>query len=558
MRKVAALIIILGLFFSVAVSAEEIPQEVHIQGYDTIIVGIFEIWKHSDGAWQDTDLDGRRDKPYDIDPRIVTAQLQASIPAAVLNQYDNVRAEIIPMDWEKDDTGENQALFEKDKDGYSATIKEDMGLSVDAKAYLDFYMQVLGMRPLDYKGTGNKDGRVEFTLRSDPTLELKRTWQGQQVEGYGFYLPALVQYYGVPKAIDIEAVEIKRTCPTLVDTNQVSTAVFRNNGGSKTAFTAQYYACGTLVKEETLELAPGQYIHKNFSWKSPKAAGTYNLKIHAVPLLGENNTGNNTKEISVVVRNYNYTKPDCEFCSKLTSNWDEMYSWEVEHESCSTWTDPVTGESGEDCYTWIEIVSQTVPYSENLSAVVTVNTKQGIPTDRDNPKESDREGRGSWEIIPWAQSNGLDPNEVTRAGYGFEVQVKTTYWTNWETKVPGLASPHGGEYEGPTKVVAQFYDTSGYFVEQLEMVPTKGKAGDRSITWELPLKRYDFTDGTCAWVRKHYTDVRNKDGSYGVRIVIFDCGREPLSICQDKYVTIYGDMYDDIYTRSATSDEWYN
>lgn len=552
MRKIAALILILGLLFSAAVSAENTPQEVHIDGYDTVIVGMFEIWKHSDGTWQDTDYDGKRDKPYDLDPRTVSAQLQASIPEAISSQYDNVRAEIIPMGWEGDVTGENEVLFNKDVDGYSAVIEEEIGLIITDKTFSDFWYDIARKRPEEYKAkdANIKDGKVEFILKSDPELPLKRTWQGRQVEGYGFYLPALVQYYGVPKAIDIEAVEIKRQSPILVNTFQVATAVFKNHGGSKATFTAQYYACGSKVKEEILEIEAGQTLERNFSWRSPSTAGKYSLKIYAVPLPHEKDITNNTKETSVTVEGYNYAKPDCEFTSKQTSIWNETYGWTIYH------SDTCTDRDGNevDC-SWTEYVSETVLYNESLSAAVTINTKQGIPTDRNNPKESDRDSRGSWEIITWAAKNGLNPNEVTRAGYGFEVKVQTTYWTDWETKVPGPASPRGGEYKGPTKVVVQFYNTFGKFVEQFEMEPTKGQTGNKSVTWELPLKKHTYPDGQVVYERKHYTDVKNKNGKYSVRIVIFDCGRKPLSICQDEYVTIYGDMFDDIYTRAATSDE---
>jgi hypothetical protein len=103
--------------------------------------------------------------------------------------------------------------------------------------------------------------------------------------------------------------------------------------------------------------------------------------------------------------------------------------------------------------------------------------------------------------------------------------------------------------------VAQFYNTLGCFVEQRDLEPTKGNAGDKNIIWELPIINHTYSDGQTIFERKYYTDIRNKDGKYGVRIIIFDCGRKSLSICVDRYVTIYGDMYDDIYTRSATSAE---
>ncbi len=252
----------------------------------------------------------------------------------------------------------------------------------------------------------------------------------------------------------------------------------------------------------------------------------------------------------------------------ITQTWEELYTWEVYH--------PATcyDEEGEeyDC-SWIENKWAIPTYSETLSASISVNTKQGIPTDPDNPKESDRESRGSWEIIPDTQKRtpkysgrqgtpykdiniyGWDPNEVTRAGYGFEVTVKTQYTNDWETQVPDGASAHGGTYKGPTKVTAYFYNTAGRFVESVPMEATKGKPGDKNITWELPEKRLDFHDGTRVWERKHYTDINNKDGYYEVVVYIEEVGKHDLCLIRAKEVAIYGDMYDDSYTRIATKDE---
>ena len=76
-------------------------------------------------------------------------------------------------------------------------------------------------------------------------------------------------------------------------------------------------------------------------------------------------------------------------------------------------------------YYWVTDYSRpkwedvTVTYQESLSANVSVNTKQGILTDPKNPKESDRESRGSWSIIPYAQEHGLNPNEITKSRLWF-------------------------------------------------------------------------------------------------------------------------------------------
>lgn len=253
MRKIAALLLILGLLFSVVVTAEDIPQEIHIEGYDTVIVGLFEIWKHSDGTWQDTDYDGICDKPYMLDKRKISAQLQAPITEAITKQYDNIRYEIIPMTWEMDINGENEALFKLDLDGYSALIKEDMGLEVNADTYSRFHLQVLNMRPKNYTATDEKakDGEVDFTLQSDPTRELKRNWQGKQVEGYGFYLPALVKYYGTPKNISSKDNTSNIDLSAQI-TSWPQCAVARNP---------------VTVKAEINHNAPGKHIITRVLWK---------------------------------------------------------------------------------------------------------------------------------------------------------------------------------------------------------------------------------------------------------------------------------------------------
>ena len=145
-----------------------------------------------------------------------------------------------------------------------------------------------------------------------------------------------------------------------------------------------------------------------------------------------------------------------------------------------------------------------------------LDTKQGIPTDKKNAKESDCESRGSWSIIPWAAENGLNPNEVTKAGYGVQIKVTTNYTTDWEKKVPkgleGTAKPIGGSTpKGSEEVRVYIYDTKGKYVKSIGLVKTIGN--DKSATWELPQERFksQFMD---FYERKFYTDVKAPDGQY--------------------------------------------
>lgn len=188
-----------------------------------------------------------------------------------------------------------------------------------------------------------------------------------------------------------------------------------------------------------------------------------------------------------------------------------------------------------------------VNYSESLKMSATVNTKQGIPTDLDHPKESDRESRGSWEIIPWSKKNGKNPNEVTRAGYGFELNVDINYTTDWETKVPkGLsntAKKIGGTYTGPDKVTAYIRNVQGALVgtKNLQLISgTKNKG-----KWVFPEHTVVSSSGNSYTDRKFYTDVWSKDGYYKITIISSKSGKSGFSVCTTKTVEVYGSMYDD-------------
>ncbi|WP_411342593.1 CARDB domain-containing protein [Paenibacillus sp. WLX1005] len=191
---------------------------------------------------------------------------------------------------------------------------------------------------------------------------------------------------------------------------------------------------------------------------------------------------------------------------------------------------------------------KTVTYRESLALSATVNTKQGILTDPDHPKDSDRESRGSWEIIPWSRDHGKDPNSVTRAGYGFELTVKTNYDTDWESKVPkgyeGTARRMGGSYHGPSKVTAYIYNTYGEKIDTVQMERIAGNADE--ATWVLPKHTaVSPVTGEKYVDRKWYINENTRDGEYTIKITTDVSGKNGLIACTGKVVTIYGSMYDD-------------
>jgi hypothetical protein len=272
-------------------------------------------------------------------------------------------------------------------------------------------------------------------------------------------------------------------------------------------------------------------VERDFLFETP-SAGRIELKASVTPLPREEVLEDNIKTLWVDVAEEKSKISDCPFGhSDISDSWNVKYVWK------------------EKVGKIMRVRSATVSYSEKLEMDVQINTYQNISTNPEEVKDSDWQSRGSWEIIPYAARNGLKAEEVTRAGYGFEVKVKTHYQTDWETKVPPKARPFGGVYKGPASVRAVFYDTRGKKVEEVWLVPTLGSAGDKEITWELPEKTHVFLDGTSVKERKHFISLDLTDGKYRVQVLSEPCGRNRLSLCGQRDVTVYGDLYDDLYTR---------
>jgi outer membrane protein assembly factor BamB len=329
----------------------------------------------------------------------------------------------------------------------------------------------------------------------------------------------------------------------------------------------QWKADTTIIHEQSLSFLPGESKPLTFTWRAPDKEVFVNLSVTVNPLqtIEEENFANNYQYKFIDVQKY--IARSCQ--NKLEeASWDVTYPIIAGYHTKQKAYD-IYDDEGNKIGTGYRTVTDyknpkwkdvTVTYHESLSAKVSVDTKQGIPTDPKNPKESDRESRGSWSIIPYAQEHGLNPNEITKAGYGFEVSVETTYQNDWETKVPdGLedtAHPIGGSFSGPTAVIAEFYDTNNHFVKEIAMERISGTSGKGKAIWALPelppyrLKNGEFIIGE----RKHYTDENVKDGNYLVRIRVEDAGRNNLYTCLTKTVLIHGSMYDDIYTTPVPRD----
>lgn len=458
MKKIiGAVALFFFAFFSCSVLAEDVPEEsTREETQEEIIaeridVGYFEVWLHADGTtWQDTDYDGKRDKPFipkeGDNPKptpeyIRTYTFEAQPYEQWEDEYENIRAE---ADLEWFDT-----MTEEKYTALGGAGKVDIEGNYKALNYKAFNQLVLRKIPQGYKLISGLESQL-YLFDKEFAENIKRDWQKELVQGWRWYLPVHLTFYGTPKVQEPPE-------PPIVE--------------------------------------------------PPKSM-------------------------------------PCQEKREITRTWEELYSWKITRHK--TKTDPKTGKKKHK--TWTETRYATPTYTETFSADLTLNTKQGDP-------EDSRESRGAWEIIPWSNNHRLDPNKVTRSGYGFEVKVVTKYTNDWESHVPAKATPHGGTYHGPTKCIAEFFNNKGHCVQRKELVPSQGKAGEYNIIWELPARKYKFSDGTSAWERKHYTDVKTLDGKYWVKVTVSGAGKTDMCLIRKDFITIYGDMYDDSYTRPSTKDE---
>lgn len=269
--------------------------------------------------------------------------------------------------------------------------------------------------------------------------------------------------------------------------------------------------------------------------------GLHNMTVHVDPeaVVPDVNVGNNIASTGCMVTNGDTTSETS--CSNNKSTANASSRWEITYPYVVRIL-PIFNPQWE---------YEDVQYRENLTVATEINTRQGIKTDKNNPQESDRHSRGSWAIIPYAKEKGLNPNEVTRAGYGYEVKVTTNYNTNWETQVPkglmGTAKKIGGTYSGPRpgEVIAKFYDRKGNYIETVTLERTSG-GNTGAATWELPVKEHTTITGEKYYDRKVFTDKDWSDGDVTVRVYVrAEDSYGDLYACTVNKLRIFGSMFDD-------------
>jgi hypothetical protein len=236
-----------------AFAADEVLFETQINA------GYWDIWLHADGTtWQYTG------KPGDI------KSYEFDIVFPDQDKYENVRYEIaagITREQFMQAGGRNN--YKPDEEGWR-------GFNRDVLKYL----------PDNYKKTG--ENQVTFMLSPTDEAEiLKENWQGELVEGWRWYLPVTIYWYGTPKEQALPDPELKggRNIGYFMDYpqqvgNELHTTVVRwTSTGETRRYVAVHvnypsyeaWSAGTrYFYEHNYQVVPGDTVLFDVTWDHSK------------------------------------------------------------------------------------------------------------------------------------------------------------------------------------------------------------------------------------------------------------------------------------------------
>ncbi|GAC42087.1 CARDB domain-containing protein [Paenibacillus popilliae] len=443
-----------------------------------------------------------------------------------------------------------------DRFGFEGNVKVTGAVNVDPPIPINIYYNILSSYPwgikygdtiplniLDLNLSGLKGGNMIIEVTGtifpprQPCYYMKE--QGVGVEDNN----TITQKLNVGNGTDLVAHSIAANPDTIKKGSKTKiTAEVKNNVPNAEVqknVPIQFKVNDEVIYSVRKDIPPGEVVHISFDWEA-NCVGKSVLQMIVDP----------DRQIKDIDRrnNLNYIHVVCEDDSgsggKSSRSWDvyKMDISEVEHKnrvhfdtvcglhvigvgyynepiwkiSKETDTKSTSSEQGGK-------TKQSEEDSEKVTATIEANTKQGEKTDKKNPKPSDRESRGSWEIIPYALKEKLNPNHVTRAGYGFELTA------NIQSK------------RRPSKVYARIYDTKKRVAE----VKMENNTG--TTTWKLPEIKYTFTHTDEKIVeRKVYTGIDWPDGNFTVEVEAeFPGSHERQPVGEPITLHIYGSMHDD-------------
>lgn len=299
--------------------------------------------------------------------------------------------------------------------------------------------------------------------------------------------------------VDLAVTKVDNINPVYTGNRYVADVFYQNNTALPVETILRFYVNDRKAGEKTVFIGANSRDSTQFNWEAPASTGKVTLKATINPdhTIKETNYNNNTGSLRLDVK-----PPGTSLCNEPNKSWTESYHLLVSH---------IYNSKGE--HIGDNSATKNVTYTESLDMTVTP-----------------RDDKGS-------AITGI------KAGYGFHLNVVTTYTTDYETKVPdglhGTARPKGGSFPGAQEVYAIFPDGSKVFLEPAD------DTRNHTNTWQLPEQ---YRQAIGANTRKHYISENTPDGDYVITVVATDAGRNGLCITKKVILKVNGSMYDDTDT----------
>ncbi|MGI9951296.1 hypothetical protein V3F56_02950 [Moorellaceae bacterium AZ2] len=310
---------------------DPVPEGQLIKAY--IDVAYFQLWKHSNGVWQDTDHDGTHDLPGQVK---TWSYKVTGVLGKLINSWDvtGVRVRYLGIDeWSPaiyqqcggyggmsfEDFDKRILLYSAAK-GHEGKVWAETRLPGDLSYTLHYENIRLAGNPEESDVEIAKKGAMD--LKDDKNIQFLKTLgiplqvpSGgflQMAEGWNYWIPYIVEIYGKPK--QLPDLYVKNLDPGTDEAEDgvkyTGTVVFglaadygkpvkatlsvTNNGWAAPTGNGSYF-------DETwqVEFKPGEEKTFKFAWTGDASGNTLVAKIHPVDPPNDVNWDNNKQEVYV-------------------------------------------------------------------------------------------------------------------------------------------------------------------------------------------------------------------------------------------------------------------
>jgi hypothetical protein len=268
----------------------------------TVTVPYFDIWKHTDGTWQDTSNDGKPDAKGQKDK---TTKLNYTLDNSLLQKYTVTKVEVTPnIDENTYNTagkwnGKNWEYFKTNYYKYRAVPLKTSISNKDLTKGTATVQFIFDLAPQN-----NAIDRKAIRFDGDNNAAIDAA-----AEGWRWYLPALITWHGIPKEqpADLPDAYVKAIIADDKETEAGKTykakvtyglkAQYKGNTPCKLGLTHNTYGIAPIDGQK-LELSPGEEKTFEFTFTGQEGKNSV-LEAKIWPETGDKDWSNNSKELIV-------------------------------------------------------------------------------------------------------------------------------------------------------------------------------------------------------------------------------------------------------------------